>query len=93
VVTSRLQDLSVALGVDPDGDQGVHVDHPATLADLEDQRVGGHERVRTGVQRPGSKGLHRGVEFLGHDADLRFRRAGDAQSFDELVHPPGGDPE
>ena len=64
------QDFAVALGVDPDRDQGVHVDHPATLADLEHQGVGGHERVRAGVQRPGPKRLDGGVEFLGHHATL-----------------------
>ena len=34
------------VGVDAGRDQGVHVDHPAALADLEHQRVGGDERVR-----------------------------------------------
>ena len=82
------QDFAVALGVDPDGDQRVHVDHPPLLANLEDQGVGGHERVRAGVQWPGAKRLHGGVEFLGHHADLRLRQAGDAQRLDELVHPP-----
>ena len=40
------------VGVDPGGHQGVHVDHPAALADLEHQGVGGHERVGPGVQGP-----------------------------------------
>jgi hypothetical protein len=34
------------------GYQGMHVDHPSGLANLEHQRVrGGHERVRPGIQR------------------------------------------
>ena len=58
------QDFAMALGVDPDRDQGVHVDHPPALADLEHQGVGGHERVRAGVQGPGAEGFDGGVEFL-----------------------------
>ena len=63
------------------------------FADLEHQGVGGHERVRAGIQRPGAERLDGGVEFLGHHADLRLRQAGDAQGLDELVHPPRGHPE
>ena len=33
----QAQDFAVALGVDPGGDQSVHVDHPALLSDLEHQ--------------------------------------------------------
>ena len=40
------------IAVHPGRDQGVHVDHPAALADLEHQRVRRDERVRAGVQRP-----------------------------------------
>jgi hypothetical protein len=48
------QDFAVALGVDTHRDQGVYVDHPAVLAHLEDQRVGGHKRIRAGVQGSGA---------------------------------------
>ena len=61
------QDFSVALGVDAGGDQGVHPDDAAVLADLEHQRVGGHERVRAGVERAGAKRLDGLVELGGHD--------------------------
>jgi hypothetical protein len=64
------EDLAVALGVHASSDQGVHVDHPTGLSDFEDQRVGGDERVRAGIQRSGAKRFHGGVEFLGHHADL-----------------------
>ena len=62
----QAEDLAVPVGVDPGGDQDVHVDHPAALADLEHQRVGGHERVRAGVQRAGAERLDVRVEVLGH---------------------------
>ena len=62
-------DLPVAVGVHPGREQRVDVDRAAALADLEDQRVGGHERVRAGVQRAGAERLHLRVEVLGHRAD------------------------
>jgi hypothetical protein len=46
------EDLAVAVGVDGGGDQGVHVDHTAVLADLHRQCVDPAERVGPGVQRP-----------------------------------------
>ena len=49
----QAEDLPVPVGVDPDRDQGVHVDGPAVLADLLGQRVQPQERVRAGVQRAG----------------------------------------
>ena len=58
------QDFAVALGVDPDRDQGVHVDHPSGLADFKHQGIGGHEGVGAGIQGPGAEGFHGGVEFL-----------------------------
>ncbi len=64
------QDFAVALGVDTGGDQRVHVDHPAGLADLENQGVGGDERVRAGIEGSGAERLDGGVELLGHHADL-----------------------
>ncbi len=42
----------------------MHVDHPALLADLQDQGVSSDKRVRAGVQRSGPEGLDCGVEFL-----------------------------
>ena len=87
------EDLAVALGVDPDRDQRVHVDHTPLFTDFEDQSVGGHEGVRAGVEGPGAERFDRGVELFGHHADLSLRQAGDAEGCDEFVHPPGGDPE
>ncbi len=51
------QDLSVALGVDAGGDQGVHSDDAACLAHLEHQGVGGEEGIRAGIERAGPKRL------------------------------------
>ena len=82
------------VGVDAGRDQGVHRHHPAALADLEDQRVGGHERERAAVsQRSGAELLDVLVELVGHHRDLRLRQPGDAQGLHQLVHPPGRDPE
>ena len=75
----QAEDLAVPVSVHPGGEQRVHVHHPAALADLEDQRVGGDERVRTGVQRPGAERGDVFVEIAGHHADLRLRQSGDAQ--------------
>ena len=87
------ENFPIALGVDPDRDQRMHVDHPTLLADLEHQGVGSDERVGSRVQWPGPERLHGGVEFLGHHRDLRLRQADDAQALDELVHPPRGNPQ
>jgi hypothetical protein len=43
------QDLPVSVGVDPGRNQHVHRHHPATLSDLEHERVGCHERERPGL--------------------------------------------
>ena len=43
----------MALGVDPGGNQGVHPDDSADFTDLEHQRVGGDECVRSGFERAG----------------------------------------
>ena len=43
------EDFAVALGVDPDCDQRVHVDHPTSLTHLEHQGVCSDERVWAGV--------------------------------------------
>ena len=58
------EDLAVALGVDPDRDQRVHVDHTPLFTDLEDQGVGGHEGVRAGVEGPGAERFDGGVRAL-----------------------------
>ena len=87
------QDLPIPVGVDSDRDQGVHVDHPAPFANLEHQGVGGQEGVRAGIERAGANRLDSVVEFLGHHRHLRLGQTGDAQCFDEFVHPPGGHPE
>jgi hypothetical protein len=87
----QAEDLPMPVGVHAGGDQGVHAHHPAALADLQDQRVGGHERVGTGVQRAVPEVGDLGVQVLGHLADLRLREPGDAQALDQLLHPPGRD--
>jgi hypothetical protein len=89
----QAEDLAVPVGVHRGGQQPVHVYHPAALADLQRDRVGPAERVRTGIQRPGPERGHRLVQFLGHPGDLRLRQAGDAEGLDQLLHPPGGHPE
>jgi hypothetical protein len=89
----QAEDLPVPVGVDAGGEQRVYVDHPAALADLEHQRVGGQERVRPLVQRPGAERLDLLVELGGHHRDLRLRQPGDAQRLDKLLHPPGRDAE
>jgi hypothetical protein len=69
----QTEDLPVPVAVDADCDQGVHVRDPAALADLQDQGVGGDERVGPGVQRPGPERGDVVIQLLGHDTDLRFR--------------------
>ena len=64
-----------------------------TLQEREFERVGGHERVRAGVQGPGAEGFDGGVEFLGHHADLGLRQRRDPQGLHQLVHPPRRDPQ
>ena len=66
----QAEDLPVPVAVHPGGHQGVHVDHPAALADLQDQGVGGDERVRPGVQRAVPKVGDLAVQVPGHLADL-----------------------
>jgi hypothetical protein len=62
----QAQDLAIPAGVDTGRDQGVHVDRPPGLADLQHQRIRGDDRVRPGVQRPGPECLYRRVEIPGH---------------------------
>ncbi len=57
------QDLSVALGVDAGGDQGVHPDDAACLAHLEHQRRR-REGIRAGIERAGPKRLYGFVELF-----------------------------
>jgi hypothetical protein len=87
----QAQDLPVPVGVHAGRDQGVHVDDSAALADLEDQGVGGDERVGPGVQGAVPEGRDLLVKVAGHLADLRLAQPGDAQGLDEPLHPPGGD--
>ena len=87
------EDLPVPLGAHTGGDHDRDLDHPAVLADLHHQRVGGHERVRAGVQGPGAERGDLGVELLGHLRDLGLAQPGDPQGPDELVHPARADPE
>jgi len=89
----QAEDLAVPVAVHPGRHQGVHVHHPAALADLQHQRVGGHERVRALIQRPGPKRLHLLVQLPGHHADLRLAQPSDAELLDQLLHPPRRDTE
>jgi hypothetical protein len=84
------EDLAVAVGVVGGGDQGVHVDHTAVLADLDRERVDPAKRVRAGVQRPVAERGDLGVEVRGHLTDLRTRQGLDPQLFGQPFHPPGG---
>ena len=72
VVTSMPEDFAVALGVDPDRDQGVHVDDPSVLADLEHQGVGSHERVWASILATGTP--------LGLSGEI-LRRGGGGSSY------------
>jgi hypothetical protein len=84
--------LPVPVGVHPDREQGMDVDHPPGLSDLQHQGVSGQERVRALIQRPGAERLHLGVQVFGHDADLRAGQPGDAQGLHQLLYPSGGHP-
>ena len=64
------------VSVDPGRDQGVDVDDPPGFADLQDQGVGGHERVGAGVQRAGPELSDVLVELLGHVGDLGLGPSG-----------------
>lgn len=81
------------VGVHTRGEQGVHVDHPPALTDLEHQGVRGDERVGALIERAGPELLDLGVQLLGHGRDLRPRQPGDPQGLDELLHSAGRDPE
>ncbi|AEH09106.1 hypothetical protein FsymDg_1651 [Candidatus Protofrankia datiscae] len=81
------------VAVDPDRQQAVDVDHTATLADLHRQRVGLHEPVGAGIERPGAERLDLGVELFRQCRDLGFRDVRDAELLDKLVDSSRGDPE
>ena len=87
------EDLPLPVGVDPGRDHHCDGDHPAALADLLGQRVHPHIGVGAGVQRPGAERLDLRVQHLGHPGHLRLGDPGDAERLDQLVHPPGRDPE
>lgn len=80
------------VGVHTSGDQGMHPDHPPTLADLEHEGVGGEEGVGPGIERPGPERLHRGIEVGSHPRDLRLAQARDAEGIHQHVQPPGRGP-
>ena len=91
----QAEDFALPVAVDPDRDQGVHVDGAAVLADLDGQRVDPHERVRAGIQRPVTKRLHLRVEVRRHLRDLRLgqaarRRAARPASPPAASTPPAG---
>ena len=47
----QAEDCPVPVGVDSNGDQGVHIDHPTVFAHLDYQRIGPDEGVQAGIQR------------------------------------------
>jgi hypothetical protein len=87
----QAEDLPVACGVDPGGDQRGGVDHPARLADLNDQRVQPHEHVRASVQRPVAPGRDQLVQVAADPGDLGLGQAGHAHGLGDVLHPPGRD--
>jgi hypothetical protein len=89
----QAEDLPVPVGVDPGGHQRMDIDHPAALADLEHQRVGGEEGIRPAVEWPVPEGRDLGVEVTSHLADLGLAQPGDAQGLDQALHPTGAHPE
>ena len=76
------------LGVDPGGDQRVHVDHAGVFADFDRQRISPHKGVRAGIQRPLAKRLDLGVEVRGHLTDLRARQRLHSELLGQPLHPP-----
>ena len=89
----QAEDLAVAVGVDPGGDQGVHVHDPAGLADLDRERVDPDVRVRACVERALPKRGDLGVKVRGHLRDLRARQRLDPELLGEALHSPGADAE
>ena len=87
----QAEDLAVAVGVVGGGDQGVHVDHTAVLADLDRQRVDPDERVRPGIEWALAERGDLGVEMGCHLRDLRARQRLDPELLGEALHPPGAD--
>ena len=87
------EDLPLAAGVDPGGDQPVHQHRAATLTDPQGQRVGLHEPVRAAIQRPGPELLHRRIQALGQLRHLALGQADDPERLGQLLHPPGAHPQ
>jgi hypothetical protein len=83
------EDLTEPVGVDAGGDHDRDLDDPAAFADLHRERVGGHKRVRTGVEGPLAEVADQLVEIAGHHTDLGLRKPRDAQRLHEAIHPAG----
>ena len=75
----------MAVAVHADREQAVHVHDPAVLPNLHGQRVGLHELVRAGVQRPRPERLDLGVEVPGEFGHLRLGNVRHAELLDELA--------
>ena len=86
------EDLPVAVGVHPGGDDDGHVDDAAALSDLLGQGVEPDVGVGTGVEGAVAEGAHRLVEGLGQLRDLGLGDPVDAHGLDHVVDPAGGDP-
>ena len=61
----------------------------AAFADLRPQGVRGDERLGASVEGADAELLNLLVEFPGHDRNLRFGEASDAEGLDGFFHPPG----
>jgi hypothetical protein len=81
----------VPVGVDPGRDEGVDIDYPAVLADLDRERVDPDKRVRPSIQWPLAKRTDLAIEVAGHLADLRARQAFNPELLGEAFHPPSRD--
>lgn len=85
------QNLTVPISVNVGGAHRVDIEHPATFADLQNQRVRCHEGIRAGVQSAGPELLNLLVEVRGHERDRGLRKLAAPAGFHELLHQPSGD--
>jgi hypothetical protein len=87
------QDLPLAVGVHGRGDDGRHVDDPASFPAALRECVKPHVGVGPLVERPVAERLHLLVERRRQPRHLGLGDALDAERLDEVIHPAGGDAE
>src|SRR5579884_2422690 len=87
------EDLPMPVGVHARGNEHVHEDDPAFLADLDGQDIGPDEAVGALVQGPVAERCDEVVELLGHLGDLGPRPPRDPQGLGQAFQPPRRDPE